>query len=91
MGFWDILLNENIYISALSSLENPGRYSHHQTSSPKPSLGTNPEPPGSSSFTKHGGGIKPQTLGQKPLQTTLKSPSEDRVALQCSWEGATTL
>ena len=27
MGFWDILLNENIYISALSSLENPGRYS----------------------------------------------------------------
>ena len=44
MGFWDILLNENIYISALSSLENPGRYSHHQTSSPKPSLGTNPEP-----------------------------------------------
>ena len=26
MGFWDILLNENIYISALSSLENPGRY-----------------------------------------------------------------
>ena len=25
-GFLDILLNENIYISALSSLENPGRY-----------------------------------------------------------------
>ena len=26
MGFWDILLNENIYISALSSLENLGHY-----------------------------------------------------------------
>ena len=26
MGFWDILLNENIYISALSSLKNLGRY-----------------------------------------------------------------
>ena len=33
MGFWDILLNENIYISALSSLENPGRYSWYQSSS----------------------------------------------------------
>ena len=35
--------------------------------------------------------IKPQTLGQKPLQITLKSPLEGRVALQHSWEGATAL
>ena len=34
MGFWDILLNENIYISALSSLENLGRYTIYSGSAP---------------------------------------------------------